>query len=640
MGKSLVVASTDGRRIAHRARSKKSDYPPIDDYAFISDCHASALISKAGSIDWCCMPRFDSAPVFGRLLDWRNGGACSIAPRQPSSASRRYLDGTLVHSTVFDTAGGEAEVLDCFTTHEGGAQNPYRQLLRIIEGRRGRTDLHIDIEPRFDYAGVRPWIRHHGPHLYSAIGGNDALAISCDKPLSVTDEHNLVADVTVRAGERVRLVIQSVRPEQIDPSPPPAPDADELDRRLRETIEWWRRWSSKCNLGGPYGPGAKLSAVVLKGLTHAPTGAVVAAPTTSLPEAIGHERNWDYRYSWIRDSHFTVRALADLGFHAEADGFRRFIERAAAASVESLQIMYGVGGERRLTEILLDDLDGYARSRPVRVGNAAAGQLQLDVYGELLDLAWRWHERGSSPDDDYWRFLVSVVDFVADNWDRPDLGLWELRGRPRHHVHSKAMCWVALDRGIRLARDCLRRAPEKRWRAARDAVRRALDRRGFNRSINSFVQSFGSRQVDAALLLLPAFDVVPYDDPRMIGTVDAIREQLDDRGLIRRYKNADSLSGQEGTFLACSFWLVDCLAHQGRLTEAREAFDRALAAANDVGLFAEEYDPTHERSLGNFPQALTHLSHITAAVALTHAAAGDSDNSPSPTPNERSRSHA
>jgi GH15 family glucan-1,4-alpha-glucosidase len=353
---------------------------------------------------------------------------------------------------------------------------------------------------------------------------------------------------------------------------------------------------------------------------NAPTGAVAAAPTTSLPEVVGAGRNWDYRFSWVRDSQFTIRSLLELGCTAEADGFRRFIERSAAGSAESLQIMYGLGGERRLDELVLE-LEGYRKSSPVRIGNAACHQRQHDVYGYLLDLAWRWHERGHSPDDDYWRFLLSLVDRAAGEWSHPDQGIWELRGEPRHFVHSKVMCWAALDRGLRLARECQREAPVRRWTAARNAVRQAVETRGYDPDQGIFVSAFGGRDVDAALLLLPAFDFVAWDDERMVRTTNALADRLDDRGLLRRYRNDDGLDGDQGAFIACTFWLVECLAHQGRLADAHAAFDRAAATANDLGLFSEEFDTDTGQGLGNFPQGLTHLSHIAAVVALADAAA-------------------
>ena len=593
-------------------------YPPIGDYALIGDCHSAALVSRTGSIDWACFPRFDAASCFGRLLDWEKGGHCSITPTgHASKPERTYVDGTLVLATTFRTSHGECVLYDCFTMRRGGAHAPRRELLRIVEGVRGRVELRVHVAARFDYGEVRAWVRQHGPRHFSAIGASDALVIAGDADLAQDRNHDLEAVFTTRPGERVRVWIHAADPAAIDPAPPEPPSSEDLDRRLDETLNWWGRWSSKGRLDGPDGPAALRSAIVLKALTNAPTGAVVAAPTTSLPEAIGEGRNWDYRYSWIRDAHITVRSLGELGLEAEADGFRRFVERSAAGSTDTLQIMYGVGGERRLTEYELGHLEGYRGSAPVRIGNGAATQLQLDVYGYLLDLTWRWHERGSSPDDDYWRFLLALVDAAAERWPEPDCGIWEMRGGPRHFVHSKAMCWVALDRGIRLAEDCMRKAPAKRWREARDAVRDAIEREGWDDERKTFVQSFGSKDLDAALLLLPSFGFVAYDDERMVGTTDAIRRELDGSGgLLRRYRGDDNLAGKEGMFVACTFWLAECLARQGRQTEAREVFDRALSTGNDLGLLSEEYDPGTGELLGNFPQGLSHFSHIAAAVAL------------------------
>ena len=386
---------------------------------------------------------------------------------------------------------------------------------------------------------------------------------------------------------------------------------------MEETIGWWREWSQRAELETPEGPGAKRSALVVKALTHRPTGAIVAAPTTSLPEAPGGPRNWDYRFSWIRDSVLSVRSLADLGHPEEAESFRRFVMRSAAGDAEELQIMFGVAGERRLTEVELEHLDGYRGARPVRIGNAAAGQLQLDVYGELLNLNWRWHQRGNSPTDDEWRFLVGLVEAAITRWRNPDRGIWEWRGRPLHFVHSKVMAWGAVDRGLRLAEECMRRAPVRRWRQARREMRTEIERRGYDRKRKTFVQAFGRKTVDAALLLLPTVDFVDYDDERMVSTVDAIRDRLDDHGLIRRYDAGDDLPGNEGAFLACSFWLSECLARQHRREEAHAVFDRAVATGNGLGLFSEEYQPRRGQMLGNFPQALTHLSHMAAAVAIS-----------------------
>jgi GH15 family glucan-1,4-alpha-glucosidase len=597
-------------------RGPTERYPPIADYALIGDCHSAALVSRAGSIDWCCMPRFDSGSAFGRLLDWDRGGHCTLAPRSRHTSHRSYVEDTLVLVTTYRSQGGEARVFDCFTMRRGGARDPYQQLIRVIEGVRGRMALDLVVSPRFDYGEVRPWIRQHGVRLYSAIGGNDALVIAGDPELTPTRDHDLAARIAVRAGERSRVSIQFIRPELLDRERIFGPEPEEIDHRLQQTIDWWRQWASRVSIGGPRASPVKRSAIVLKCLTNAPTGAIVAAPTTSLPEVPGGSRNWDYRYSWIRDSSFTVRALAELGCEAEADGFRRFIERSAAGSAEDLQILYGAGGERGLVEVVLEEREGYRGARPVRVGNGATRQLQLDAYGILLDLAWRWHLRGHSPDDDYWRFLVDLVDCAARRWREPDHGIWEVRGPPRHFVHSKVMCWSALEGGLKLARECSRKAPERRWTTARNEVRRAIEAEGYQRKRGVFVRSFGTRQVDAALLLLPATGFVDYQDERMVRTTDAVRDDLMEDGLLRRYRAADGLKGKEGVFLAASFWLAECLARQARREEAVEVFDRAVSTGNDLGLFSEEFDQGTSEMLGNFPQGLTHLSHISAALAL------------------------
>jgi GH15 family glucan-1,4-alpha-glucosidase len=355
------------------------------------------------------------------------------------------------------------------------------------------------------------------------------------------------------------------------------------------------------------------SAVVIKGLMNDMTGAVVAAATTSLPESWEGDLNWDYRYSWVRDSFFSVRSLAEIGFEGEAERFRRFIERSAAGNAKKLQIMYGVGGERRLTEETLGYLEGYRGAKPVRIGNSAALQLQLDAYGELLELAWRWHLRGNSPDDDYWRFILRLVEMAAERWQEPDHGLWEIRGEPGHYVHSKVLCWVALDRGLRLAEESMRKAPERRWRKVREEIKEAVETEGYDEERGVFVQAFGGKDLDAALLLLPRVGFVGYKDDRMVRTTEAIREELDDNGLLMRFRREE---GEEGAFLACSYWLAECLVYQGHLEEARAIFDRAVSCGNDLGLFSEEYDAERAELLGNFPQGLTHFSHITAAIAL------------------------
>jgi GH15 family glucan-1,4-alpha-glucosidase len=606
------------------AADEPSPYPDIGAYAFVGDGHAGALVGPGGSVDWCCLPRLDVSSVFGRILDWDHGGHYAVRPDDPGAEStRRYVDDTMVLETTWRAAGGEARVVDLFTVHEGGATDPYRQLLRVIEGTGGRLTFAVRLAARFDYGTVKPWLRDHGHGLWSVVGGDTALVVSGDVDLAADGVHDLAGTVTVAEGDRARISLVVAHPERIDPEPGDPPGPDELDRRLDETLDWWRSWAARTDLDGPLAAGARRSALVLKALVNAPTGALAAAATTSLPEAIGAGRNWDYRYCWVRDSQFAVRSLAEVGHAGEADGLRRFVERSAAGDADEVQIAFGLGGERRLSEETLS-LAGYRGSAPVRVGNAAAHQRQLDVYGELLELAWRWHGRGASPDNDYWRFLAGLVECAADRWDEPDCGIWELRGEPRHFVHSKAMCWVALDRGVRLAEECGLKGPLDRWRDERGRVRASIDRHGVDRERGCFVQAYGSASVDAALLLLPTVGYVDYDDPVMCRTVAAIVEDLDDgRGLLRSYRNDDGLDGDEGAFVACTFWLAECLAGQGDRAGAQAAFDRAAATASDLGLFAEQYDPAHHAALGNYPQALSHLSHISAAVTLTGHTTGN-----------------
>ena len=591
-------------------------YQPIGDYAFLGDCHTGALVSSSGSVDWLCLPRLDSGSYFGRLLDRERGGWCAITATDPAArGSRRYLDGTLVLQTETTVPGGRVRLTDCLTMRPGGARRPYRQLLRVVDGLQGAVDLRVEVVPRFDYGQVRPWIRRAG-RTWQALGGDDGLVVEGDVPLAPSGLHDLVADVRVHAGQRLRLSLRHVRPEVLDGSGSRPPGPAELDRRLEQTVAWWRGWSARAGRLGPDQAAVVRSATVLKALTQATTGAIAAAATTSLPEAPGGSRNWDYRASWVRDSVFALRSLAELGYTAEADGFRRFIQRSAAGSAEELQIMYGLGGERRLVELTLDDLEGYGGARPVRIGNAATRQHQHDAYGELLDLAWAWHRQGRSPDADTWRFLVELVNQAAERWTTPDRGIWELRGQALHLVHSKVMCWVALDRGLRLAAELGFAAPVNSWTATRDAIRTAVERHGYDPRRGVYTQAFDRHELDAALLLLPSVGFLAWDEPRMLRTVDAIRRELEVDGLLLRYRAPDGLEGTEGAFVACTFWLAECLARQGRTAEARAAFTRASATANDLGLFAEEFHPASGTLLGNFPQALTHLSHIAAAVAL------------------------
>jgi len=598
----------------------KSAYPPIADYGYLSDCHSCALVSKTGSIDWACLPRFDSPSCFGRILDWEKGGFCRISPSLKFRSSRRYVGDTLVLETTFATDGGKARLTDLFTMKEGGEDDPRQQILRVVEGLEGTMDLTLECSPRFEYGTVKPWIREVGEGAYVALGGSSGLLISGTFRFERKHRHRLDGTCRVGKGERACLSMIYRKAEVLDEGELRWPAIPDLERRLEETLDWWASWVSKSRYEGLYAGQAIRSAVVLKGLCNAPTGAIVAAPTTSLPESPGGSRNWDYRFTWIRDSCFAARSLAEIGFVKEADGFRRFVERSAAGSADELQILFGIGGERRLREETLEDLEGYNGAKPVRVGNAAESQVQLDVYGELLNLSWLWYSRGHSPDSDYWEFLTGIVETVTKSWDTPDRGIWEMRGQPRHFVHSKVMCWAALNYAIRLADELDREAPVERWRKTREEIRRAIEKKGYDKSRGVFVQAFGGDAMDAALLLLPTAEFVDFGDDRMVRTTEAVRKELEIDGLLRRYADGnDELPGQEGVFLACSFWLVNCLARQGRLDDARKVFERAVGTGNDLGLFAEEYHVGRKEMLGNFPQGLTHLSLIMALVALNEA---------------------
>ena len=596
--------------------------PPIGDYGLIGDCHSAALVSRSASVDWCCMPRLDSGSCFGRLLDWERGGFCAVVPGEPlESCHSEYLPDTLVLETLLSTREGELRVRDFFAMPARGSEDSRRELVRIVDCVAGAAEVRVEVAPRFDYGGVRPWLRRAGPQAFTAIGGDDGLLVWSDGEADVAGD-SICARAPLHGGETMRLMIRFTRPHRLQEAGElRVPDAGEVDARLRETVRWWRRWRRKVRWDGEHAAGIARSALTLKALTYAPTGAIVAAATTSLPEVIGGERNWDYRFSWIRDSALSAHALAELGCEAEAASFRHFIVRSSAGHAEDLQVLFGIGGERRVGEQELE-LDGYRGSRPARAGNEAARQVQLDAFGEILNLAWRWHTRGHSPDDDEWRFFFELVEAAVARWREPDRGIWEWRGDPRHFVHSKAGCWAAVDRGLRLAEECMRKAPLRRWRSARAEIKKAIESRGYDRRRGVFVGRFEDRQMDGSALLLPQLGFVAFEDERMVRTADAVREDLGADGFIRRYRRNDGLSGEEGAFLPCSFWLAECYARQGRLEQAREVFEQAVAAASPVGLFSEQVDPSSGELLGNYPQTLTHLSHIAAAVALEEAARG------------------
>jgi GH15 family glucan-1,4-alpha-glucosidase len=600
-------------------------YPPIADYGLISDCHCAALVSKTGSVDWCCMPRFDADSCFGRLLDWEKGGYCSIRPALgPYQTMRRYVPDTMVLETCFRTGSGEARLYDFFVMNGEAGGSPRYELARLIEGCAGYVEFAAELAPRFDYGDIVPHVRDCGNGIYTAIGSNVGLAIHASVPLEGLRHHGLAGRFRIAAGERRWLSIRFAPPEELDDAGAcvnaggQAMEAG-MDAGFARTCAWWHEWSRRIRASGEVDEQTLRSAIVLKSLSFERTGAIVAAPTTSLPESAGGERNWDYRFSWIRDSVFTVRALYGLGCEREAERFLRFVLRSSAGSVEQIQIMYAIDGKRRLTEVELPWLDGYGGARPVRIGNQASEQCQLDVYGEILDLAWEWHGKGGGINAQDWEFLSDLVDAVCAKWAQPDQGIWEFRGAARHFVHSKAMCWGALDQGIRLARERHLPAPLDHWNIVRSDIRHAIERDGYDADRGIFVQAFGNNEVDAASLLLPRTGFVAYGDPRMVRTADAVRRELDEGGLLLRYRSPDGLPGHEGAFLPCTFWLVRCLAYQGRLPLAQEYYERALDCANELGLFPEEFDVRNKQMLGNFPQALTHVSQITAKRALDEA---------------------
>ena len=589
-------------------------YRPIGDYALLSDCHSTALVSSEGSIDWACLRRFDSGSAFARLLDHDRGGFASLRPVGTiTSSSRRYLPGSMVLETTLTTEAGTLVLTDAFAMREGGASDPQTHVLRRAECTDGELEVEAIVDVRFDYGSMHPWLRGAGG-CHTAVGGDDALVISSQIELDVDrDAARLAGRATLRAGESAAMVMVAQPAHEVDTD---AADADEVDRRLDDTLRWWADWSSSTTTSGPWGEQVERSALVLKALTCAPTGAIVAAPTTSLPEVPGGEANWDYRYCWVRDATLALGALDDVGHTEVAQGFRDFILRSAAGQGDELQIMYGPYGERRLLEFELD-LEGWRGASPVRVGNAAAQQTQLDVYGHLLDAAHLWESRAGTIDDDEWAFLRSVVEEAIAHADDPDAGIWELRGEPRHYVHSKVMVWVAIDRGVHLGTqggyEC-DEATIDRWTRARDRLRAEIEERGV--VDGRFAQAYDGDELDASLLKLPLVGFVEADDPRMVATVEALRRELGDgeHGFLRRFAG-DGGDG-EGVFLLCSFWLVEVLAMQGELDDARELFEALLGLGNDLGLFSEEYDVDGDEMLGNFPQAFTHLGVITAARRL------------------------
>ncbi|MGW0778411.1 glycoside hydrolase family 15 protein [Streptomyces sp. NPDC002835] len=584
----------------------------IEDYALIGDLQTAALVGRNGSIDWLCLPRFDSAACFAALLGDEENGHWRIAPEGSGvCTSRRYVGASLVLESVWETHTGTVRVLDFMPQRDEAPD-----IVRIVEGISGTVDMRGTLRLRFDYGSVVPWVRRADGHRI-AIAGPDSVWLRSEPPVKTWgQQYSTCSSFTVGAGDSVAFVLTW------HPSHKPRPGLIDPHESLKHCLQDWETWSSKCRYQGSYRDAVLRSLITLKALTYAPTGGIVAAPTTSLPEQIGGVRNWDYRFCWLRDSTLTLSALVSAGYLDEAAAWRDWLLRAVAGDPADLQIMYGLAGERRLAELELGWLAGYAGSVPVRVGNGAADQLQLDVYGEVIDSLFLARQAGLAPERHAWNIQLSLLGFLEAKWREPDEGLWEVRGPRRHFVHSKVMAWVAADRAVRtLESEPSLRGDAARWRAMRDEVHREVCEKGFDPVRNTFTQSYGSAELDAAVLLIPRVGFLPPDDPRVIGTVDAIRRELGSGPLVRRYTaeatHVDGLPGQEGAFLVCSFWLADALRLTGREKEARELFERLLALRNDVGLLAEEYDPAVGRHLGNFPQAFSHIGLVTTALALT-----------------------
>ncbi len=592
---------------------------PLRDYGIIGDSRSAALVSLDGSIDWWCVPHFDSASMFGRLLDQERGGFFSIRPAAAFRAHRRYLGPTNILVTTFTTPDGTAELTDLMPalTEEQKRRRlmPYREMIRRLEGTAGAVSFAITFAPRFDYGEIVPRLESRGPYDVRAQVGHRLVHVRSDVPLAV-EGCRASCRLTIRPGEHHDIVVAY---SEDAPSVYPCLGTD-LDEVITLSREFWQRWSAQCGYDGPYAQAVLRSALVLKLLAYAPSGAIVAAPTTSLPENLGGVRNWDYRYCWLRDASMMVRVLCDLGFHRESHAFGQWLLHATALTHPALQIVYTPFGNARIPERVLVFLSGYCGSRPVRVGNAADDQLQLDVYGEVFGALEHLYRELGTIDDDTRRLLVNAADLVARIWKEPDEGIWEPRSGRQQNVYSKVMCWAALDRAIRIARSAGIRADLDRWERTKSEIQSTVLRDGFNARLGSFVRVLGGDQVDASLLRLPFVGFLPGDDPRVLGTMAVIRRTLGRGDLLYRYLDVDDgLPGREGAFVACSFWLVASLAMAGQLDEAHALFQRLLARANDLGLYSEEIDPDSGRFLGNFPQGLTHLSLINAALILRRA---------------------
>jgi GH15 family glucan-1,4-alpha-glucosidase len=593
----------------------------IEDYALIGDMQTAALVCRDGTVDWLCLPRFDSHAVFAGLLGteehgfWRLGPAHAADAGPPRASRRRYRGDSLILESEWDTPRGTVRVTDFMPPRDGAPQ-----LIRIVEGVTGRVPMRSALRMRFSYGRVVPWVHKHEGRTV-AVAGPDSVWFDTARE-TYGKALTTYSDFTVAPGDRIAFTISW------EPSHKQPPALPEPEQALEATEEFWRDWVEQCTYHGPYREAVVRSLITLKALTYAPTGGIVAAPTTSLPEEIGGVRNWDYRYTWLRDAAITLSSLLRTGYREEARAWREWLLRAVAGDPENLQIMYGIAGERELGEAELDWLPGYENSAPVRVGNGAAHQLQLDVYGEVTEALHLAHMTGLARNDYASLLQLKLIRYLEDHWDEPDEGIWEVRGPRRHFVHSKVMAWVAVDRTIKLIESGDADGPLEKWRELRDDIHRDVCERGYDKERNTFTQSYGSKELDASLLLIPQMGFLPPDDKRVIGTIEAIQRELSTAdGFILRYPTAgedagvDGLEGDEGAFLACSFWMADDLAMIGRVDEARKLFEKLLALRNDLGLLAEEWDSRLQRQVGNFPQAFSHVPLIDTALRLTASGA-------------------
>ena len=583
----------------------------IEDYALLGDCEAAALVGRDGSIDWLCWPRFDSRACFAALLGGPEHGRWLITTADKAvRVSRRYRDDTLVLETDFETTDGAVTLVD-FMPPRGKTSD----VIRMVVGRRGRVAMRTEFILRFDYGSLVPWVTRMEDGGLLAVSGPDMVVLRTPVRLRGKD-FTTIGDFTVSAGQTVPFVLAY----SASHLPPPAPV--DAQKALTDTETFWRRWTSRCTSAGKWSADVRRSLITLKALTYRPTGGMVAAPTTSLPEQLGGQRNWDYRFCWLRDATFTLLALMNAGYYEEARSWQAWLLRAVAGQPSQVQIMYGLLGERRLTEWEIPWLPGYEGSKPVRIGNAAATQLQLDIFGEVMDVFHQGRNEKLVVDDVAWAVQRALLDHLETIWDQPDEGIWEIRSGRQQYTYSKMMTWVAFDRAIKGAEDFGLEGPVERWRALRGRIHEEICRNAFDPKIGAFVQSYRSRNLDASLLLIPAIGFLPPDDPRVRGTIAAIERHLLADGLVRRYDTADTRDGLppgEGTFLACSFWLADSLLITGRRDEAQQLFERLLALRNDVGLLSEQYDPQAKRLVGNFPQALSHIALVNTAHNLTRS---------------------